>query len=112
MAEPIWVCRGCLDVCFFYASGYTTCSESYSEHRRSLVSATASHLTALDDGNVLNGLVGRSPGVLDLGDDVHAFDDLAKDDVLAIEVGRAGLGRDDEELAAVGVGATVLEGCQ
>src|SRR3989338_231280 len=41
-------------------------------------------------------------------DDVHAFDDLAKDDVLVVQ--EAGLDGADEELGAVGVGASVGHG--
>ena len=41
----------------------------------------------------------------DLLHDVHAFDDLAEDDVLAVEPGR--LDRAEEELRAVGVGSGV-----
>src|SRR3954468_19454317 len=41
-------------------------------------------------------------GGLDLVDDLHAIDDVPEDRVLAVEP-RRGIGRDDEELAAVGV---------
>jgi hypothetical protein len=70
---------------------------------------SCSHLTALSNDNVLGRLafwVGHGPCVLDLGDDVHAFDDVAEDDVLAIQMWCAALCCDDEELAAIRVGAT------
>jgi hypothetical protein len=66
-----------------------------------------SHLAALRNDDVLRRLAFRvsdSPRVLDLVDHVHAVDDVAKDNVLAVEMGRAALRCDDEELAAVGVG--------
>lgn len=67
------------------------------------------HLAALgnDDvevGHVLALVAG--PGGLHLLDHVHAVDDLAKDDVLAVEEGRGHGG--DEELGAVCVGAGIL----
>lgn len=53
-----------------------------------------------DDG--LGGAVGlEGAGVLDLADEGLAGDDLAEDDVLAVEVGGGDGG--DEELGAVGV---------
>jgi len=45
---------------------------------------------------------------LDLLDDIHAFDDLAEYNVLAIQP--LGLGGTQEELTAVGVGASVSHG--
>jgi len=43
-------------------------------------------LSALDDLHVLLGLVaGAGLGIFDRGDDFHALEDLAKNDVLAIE---------------------------
>jgi hypothetical protein len=69
------------------------------------------HLAALRDDKVLHRLafgVGESACVLNLGDNVHALNDVAKDDMLAVQVGCPVLGGDDEELAAVGVGAAVL----
>jgi len=63
-------------------------------------------LAALDDLHFLRRLVTRRLGhVLDLVDDVVAFQNLAKDDVTAVQPRR--LGRRDEELAAVGVLARV-----
>lgn len=65
-----------------------------------------SHLTTLRDGNVLRRLafgIGHCPGVLDLDDHVHAFNDIAEDDVFAIQVGCAAFGGNDEELTTVGV---------
>jgi hypothetical protein len=44
--------------------------------------------------------------VFDLGDYVHALDDVSEDDVLAIQMRRSALRRDDEELAAIGVRAS------
>jgi hypothetical protein len=66
-----------------------------------------SHLTALRNDNVLRRLalrVGDGARVLNLVHHVHAIDDIAKHNVLAVEMGGAALGCDDEELAAVGVG--------
>jgi hypothetical protein len=63
-----------------------------------------SHLTTLRDRNVLYWLalwVCNSPCVLDLRDDVHALYDIAKDDVLAVQMRCPVFGGDDEELAAV-----------
>jgi hypothetical protein len=65
-----------------------------------------SHLTALRNDHVLRRLALRirhGPRVLDFGNYVHAFSHPAKDDVFAIEMRRAGLCCDDEELATVGV---------
>jgi hypothetical protein len=45
----------------------------------------------------------HGPRVLDFGNYVHAFSHPAKDDVFAVEMRRAGLCCDDEELATVGV---------
>lgn len=53
-----------------------------------------SHLTTLSNDNVLCRLalgVSYCSCVLNLGDHVHAIDDVAKDDVLAVQVGSAGL---------------------
>jgi hypothetical protein len=69
------------------------------------------HLTALRNDKVLHWFafrVGDSACVLDLGDNIHALNDVAKDDVLAVQVRCSVLGSDDEELAAVGVGTAVL----
>jgi hypothetical protein len=66
-----------------------------------------SHLTALRNDNVLRRLalrVGDGARVLNLVHHVHAIDDIAKYNVLAVEMGGAALGCDDEELATVGVG--------
>ena len=65
---------------------------------------------ALINDELLAGLAGPGAEALDLGDDVHALDDLAKDGVAAVEPVR--LGRRDKELAAVGVGAGVGHGEQ
>ena len=69
----------------------------------------ASHLaTGADDHvkvrDVLAAVAGL--GLLHLAHDVHAVEDLAEDDVLAVQEGRRHRG--DEELAAVAVGAGVL----
>jgi len=68
------------------------------------------HLTALGDGNVLDWLsfwVCKSPGVLNLGDHVHAFDDVAEDNMLPVQMRCPMLGCDDEELATVCVWSAV-----
>jgi hypothetical protein len=65
-----------------------------------------SHLTALRDDNVLEGLalwIGHCPRVLDLGHDVHTVDDGAENDVLTVEMRGPALRSDDEELRTVGV---------
>ncbi len=62
------------------------------------------HLTTLGNHDVLYGLpfwICKRSRVLNFGNNVHAFDDIAKDDVLAIQVGCSMLCGDDEELAAV-----------
>lgn len=64
------------------------------------------HLAALGDGNILIRLVPRGPRILDLPDNVHAVNHLAKDDVLFVQEGGGSGG--DEELAAVCVWAGVL----
>ena len=64
------------------------------------------HLTAHRNSDLLRRPLVAGAHVLDLAHDVHALDHSAEDDVLAVEV-RRGRGQ-DEELAAVGVGAGVL----
>ena len=62
------------------------------------------HLTALRDGHVLDWLsfwVCKSPGVLNLGDHVHALDYVAEDDMLSVQMRCPMLCCDDEELATV-----------
>ena len=68
-----------------------------------------SHLTALRDGYIeVRHVLAAVPrlGHLHLLDDVHAIHDLPEDDVLAVEERRGDRG--DEELRAVGIGASVL----
>jgi hypothetical protein len=65
-------------------------------------------LAAVGDLDLLGGAAGAGPDLLDGLDDVHALDDLAEDDVLAVEPG-GGDGA-DEELGAVGVGPGVGHG--
>jgi hypothetical protein len=67
----------------------------------------SSHLTTLSYYDILCRLAFRiryCPRVLDLGDNVHAVNDVAEDDVLTVQMGRARLWGNDEELAAIGVG--------
>lgn len=64
------------------------------------------HLTAHRNSDLLRRPLVAGAHVLDLAHDVHALDHSTEDDVLAVEV-RRGRGQ-DEELAAVGVGAGVL----
>ena len=67
-------------------------------------------LAALSDLDCLGRLVARALGhVLDLVDDVEALEDLAEDNVLAIEPGGDGGG--NEELRAVGVFSGVGHAC-
>jgi len=56
----------------------------------------------------LGGLAGLGAELLDLLDDIHALGDLSKDNVLPIQPLR--LGGAEEELAPVGVGASVGHG--
>ncbi len=73
------------------------------------VSLTSSlELPGVVDGDLGGGLAALGPVGLDLLDDVHALDDGAEDDVLPVQPG--GLGRAQEELRAVGVGAGVGHG--
>jgi len=44
------------------------------------------------------------PCILNLGDNVHAFNDISEDNVLAVQVRGAVLRSDDEELGTVGIG--------
>lgn len=63
-----------------------------------------SHLTALRDHDILYRLalwVCNSPCVLDFRDNVHAFDDVAKDDVLAVQMRCSVFGGDNEELTTI-----------
>jgi hypothetical protein len=61
------------------------------------------HLTTLRNRNLLHGPLIARTHILDFTHDVQALDHFAEDDVFAVEV-RRGSGQ-DEELAAVGVGA-------
>jgi hypothetical protein len=72
-----------------------------------------SHLATLRNDNVLCWLafwVRDGTCVLDLGDHVHALDNVPEDDVLAVQMRRSALGRDDEELATIRV-RTVYSQC-
>jgi hypothetical protein len=67
-----------------------------------------SHLTALCNGDILHWLSFRiryCSRVFNLGDNIHAFDDIPEDYVLAVQVGCAILRSNDEELGTIGVGA-------
>ena len=62
---------------------------------------------------IATNLVGLLPtfvNVLQLSDDILSGDDLSKDDMLAVQVWRGYGG--DEELGAVGVGASIGHGQQ
>lgn len=62
------------------------------------------HFTTLRDYNILYWLsfwTCDGPCVLNLRNNVHAFDDVTKHDMLAVQVGRAMLSCDDEKLAAI-----------
>jgi hypothetical protein len=64
------------------------------------------HLTTLRNNNLLHRPLIARAHILHFTHDVQSFDHFAEDDVFAVEVrGRSG---QDEELAAVGVGAGVL----
>lgn len=78
--------------------------DDHPDHRTS--PTYPSHLTAHRNSDLLRGPLVARAHVLDLAHDVHALDHSTEDDVLAVEV-RRGRGQ-DEELAAVGVGAGVL----
>ena len=65
-------------------------------------------LAAVSDHNLLGGLAGLGTKALDLLDDIHPLHHLAEHHVLAIQP--LGLGGADEELGAVGVGASVGHG--
>jgi len=80
----------------------------FSPPRTDSAAAAALALTAVGDDNLLGGLAALGSEGLDLLDGVHALDDLSEDDVLAVEPG--GLGRAQEELASVGVGAGIGHG--
>ena len=68
-------------------------------------------LAALGDLDCLGRLVARALGhVLDLVDDLEALEDLAEDNVLAVEPGGDGGG--NEELRAVGVFSGVGHACR
>jgi len=56
-------------------------------------------LAALVDDDLLRGLASSAAVLLDRTHNIHALDDLAEDDVLAVEP--AGLGGAEEELGAV-----------
>jgi hypothetical protein len=58
----------------------------------------------LSNGNILYRLafwMSYSPSVFNLCDNIHAFYDVAKNDMFSIEMRRAVLSSNDEELAAV-----------
>lgn len=64
----------------------------------------ALHLATLRDHDVLHGLslwVCDGPRVLDLGDNVHTFNDVTENNVLAVQMGCSMFCCDDEELAAI-----------
>ena len=65
-------------------------------------------LATVSNDDLLGGLAGLGAEALDLLDNVHALDDLAEHDVLAIKP--LGLGSAEEELASVGVGSGVGHG--
>jgi len=88
----------CFDI-FFLFSFSPPCTDS---------AAAALALAAVGDQDLLGGLAALGAEGLNLLDGVHALDNLAEDDVLAVEPG--GLGGAQEELAAVGVGAGVGHG--
>jgi len=67
-----------------------------------------STLATVFDDNLLGGFAALGAEGLDLLDNVHALDDLAEHDVLAVQP--LGLGGANEELRAVGVGSSVSHG--
>src|SRR5215212_3706325 len=69
-------------------------------------SSTFTDLHALDHGVLDGPVLSAGLGALDRVDGLHASAHPAEDRVLAVEPGR-GVGGDDEELAAVGVGPGV-----
>jgi len=62
-------------------------------------------LTGVSDGDFLGAFSGLGSIGLDLLDDIHAFDNLSKDNVFTVQPGS--FGSTDEELAAIGVGSSV-----
>ena len=84
-------------------------STSLSPHANFSRSLTTSlHLPTLRNHHILRRLPLRirlRPRILNLRNDIHALDDVAEDDVLAVEMRGPGFGGDDEELAAVCVGS-------
>jgi hypothetical protein len=62
-------------------------------------------LAVISNNNLGGGLAGLGSERFNLFDDIHSFDNLSEDNVLAVQPG--GLGRADEKLGAVGVGASV-----
>ena len=82
------------------------CSLTFVTEKLLLLGDHASHLTTQRNRDLLHGLLVSRAHVLNLAHDVQAFDDFAEDGVFAVEMGRGG--GQDEELAAVGVGAGVL----
>jgi len=67
-----------------------------------------STLATVFDDNLLGGFAALRAEGLDLLDNVHALDDLAEHDVLAVQP--LGLGGANEELRAIGVGSSVSHG--
>lgn len=68
------------------------------------LTSAISHFSALCDDHVLHWLTLRihdCPCVVNLGHYIHTLDHSTKDDVLAVQVRRAGLRCDDEELTAI-----------
>jgi len=65
-------------------------------------------LSTISHNNLLVGLTTLRSKGFNLLNDIHALDDLSKDDVLAVQP--AGLGGADKELGAVSVGTSVGHG--
>ena len=59
------------------------------------------HFPTLGDGDIEGWLLLNSASILDFSHDIHAFDDLAENDMLVVKEWRSD-GR-DEELTSVGV---------
>lgn len=80
---------------------------TYDKERRQQTAKTGRvlQLTAVSDDNLLGGLATVRADGLNSLNDVHTLNNLAEDDVLAIEP--SSLHGGDEELRAVGVGTSV-----
>jgi hypothetical protein len=99
------VTSSCRDALLFCRRSTSIDSRLFLVYHLQLISL---QLARLLDGDGLGGLSGLGADLLDGLDDVETLDDLAEDDVLTVEP--RGLDGADEELGAVGAGASVGHG--